>query len=138
MSAGHCTLKQDGVSDGTRQRDGFGAVEVHAVVPPSLVLRFGMIRDQSLFRAFHGRFYDVEAVGIMGQENALAVDSGYGRVVSPRQGAAVGTVGQRPNSSNQSDQADGRKLAAGDRGNHERSGPAMVQQNSTLMTIPVC
>ena len=37
-----------------------------------------MIREQPLFRAFDGHFYDVEPVGVMGQEDALAVDAGYG------------------------------------------------------------
>ena len=59
----------------------------------------------------------------MGKEDALAVDAGYGRVVTPRQGVAVGTVGQRTNGSDQGYQADGWKAAACAIGNHVRSCP---------------
>ena len=65
-----------------------------------VVIGSDLVNEQPDFRVFYVCFYDVEQVSIMGEENALAVDSGYGRVDNPHQGVAVGTAVQRPIGSN--------------------------------------
>ena len=122
LSGVNRSLVEGGASYGIGQRYGIGPIGPNAVIPCAKVIQIRSVPEELPLRVLDTGFDEAQPFGVVGQEDALAVDAGYGGVPAPCQRIAAGTVGQHPKDRDQSDETE-RRQGTTCEGDPRRPGP---------------